>query len=329
MIRKSLEVAAAGLALALVIAGAPAGQAPTQQVQREPEVSLSADLVEVPVMVVDSRGRPMQGLGQADFEVFDNGVRQQVAHFSEQGGPLNLGVVFDATGMPDETVGRLLGSLRRSRIVTELASEVFCVAFNEKASTEMGFVGTRETVLPELRFTDPRGPLGLRGAMALALSRLETGRGERTVVLVVSEGNTALEPRGKTGDDVEHGGAQVYAVFPTPVEGRGAARSTRNPGWQWWLAYTPSRSDLNLNRAALADVARSSGGRALYAYAADEASCDGLFAYVAGEIASQYTIAFYPSSPDSGWHRIAVRLAPGRAEKGLDVSHRSGYRRSR
>ena len=301
------------------------------QSRQEPQISLSADLVEVLVTVADSKGRPVRGLAQSNFEVLDDGARQEVSHFSDQDGPISLGVVLDATGMAPDAVGGILGALRRSMLV-EQAPEVSFLAMNERASVAMGFVGTGDHVLPELRFADPHGPLSLREALACVQGGLRSPPSSRTLILLITDGGTSAGPRG-IDNGVESGQAQLYAVFPTvpdPGRGRGAAdRANGYPSSQWWRAYSLEAAERNLNRAAASRVARRSGGRALYSYAESEQAWIELFDRIAEEASNQYSIGFYPTTTEPGWHRIAVRITPKAMGKDLTVSHRPGYRASR
>jgi VWFA-related protein len=65
-----------------------------------------SNLVESPLTVRDSRGRPVAGLHASDFQVLDNGVPRQIAAFSElrsDGKPPALAPA-PASGQPSETV---------------------------------------------------------------------------------------------------------------------------------------------------------------------------------------------------------------------------------
>jgi VWFA-related protein len=82
--------ARAGLALLLAVVGASiaAQAAPAQQSQpsQPPTFRAGVEYVEVDARVVDSRNEPVQGLAQRDFQIFEDGVRQDIATFA----PVNL-----------------------------------------------------------------------------------------------------------------------------------------------------------------------------------------------------------------------------------------------
>jgi hypothetical protein len=76
------------IAVLVLIAAAlgfqPAGVLVAQQPQAPPAFRANVVLVPVDVRVVDGDGNPVTDLKAADFTVFENGVRQQIAHFSTQ-----------------------------------------------------------------------------------------------------------------------------------------------------------------------------------------------------------------------------------------------------
>ena len=56
------------------------------------------ELVNVTATVTDDGGRFVSGLRKEDFTVYDDGVRQEVSHFSSDRVPVSLGIVLDASG---------------------------------------------------------------------------------------------------------------------------------------------------------------------------------------------------------------------------------------
>ena len=78
---KRLGVVCASGVLALATTSAAIRQDPPQT---RPVFRAGATLVPVDVRVVDKSGKPVTDLTQADFAVFEDGVRQEVHHYSTQ-----------------------------------------------------------------------------------------------------------------------------------------------------------------------------------------------------------------------------------------------------
>ncbi|HXE30629.1 MAG TPA: VWA domain-containing protein [Terriglobales bacterium] len=71
-----------------------------QQTQAHPQVPIihaTTTLVDVPVLVLDKRGQPMDQMSQDDFQIYDNGVLQRLAGFDNEPRPLSLAIVVDTS----------------------------------------------------------------------------------------------------------------------------------------------------------------------------------------------------------------------------------------
>jgi len=82
------ESCALALAVALVCVAALAAQQaspPAAQQQSQPTFRTGVIIVPVDVRVLDRDGKPVTDLGQADFTVLEDGVAQEIRHFSARG----------------------------------------------------------------------------------------------------------------------------------------------------------------------------------------------------------------------------------------------------
>ncbi len=92
--------AAAPLAGAQAPAQAPGAQAPAQKpdAQAPPTIRVDVDVVNLFVTVKDKKGKLINTLNKDDFEVFEDGQRQQVRYFSRESDlPLTLGLLVDTS----------------------------------------------------------------------------------------------------------------------------------------------------------------------------------------------------------------------------------------
>src|SRR4051794_24956347 len=60
-----------------------------------PRFRARTDVVTVTVTVSDNAGRIITGLTRDDFEVFEDGVQEQITQFADGRVPVSLGVVLD------------------------------------------------------------------------------------------------------------------------------------------------------------------------------------------------------------------------------------------
>ena len=73
----------------------PQRQAATPQGQKPFRVRVT--LVTLPVAVSNSAGHPVLNLTQKDFQIFDDGVPQQITHFDQGGDPLSIVLVLETS----------------------------------------------------------------------------------------------------------------------------------------------------------------------------------------------------------------------------------------
>src|SRR5919108_369295 len=65
----------------------------------EEVVRVSSDLVVLDALVLDKKkGRPIGGLGREDFELYEDGVRQEISYFGQSELPLSIMFLLDVSG---------------------------------------------------------------------------------------------------------------------------------------------------------------------------------------------------------------------------------------
>lgn len=65
--------------------------------QQAPTVKIGTDLVNLNVVVVDSHGQRVRGLGKDDFEVYEDGMKQEISHFLAEERSLKMVLLFDTS----------------------------------------------------------------------------------------------------------------------------------------------------------------------------------------------------------------------------------------
>src|SRR5215467_5533732 len=96
-------------------------------------IVIGANLVDVAVSVSDSQGRFVPGLTKDEFEVFDDGVKQQVAHFSDLDAPVSIGIVYDVSGSMAGSIDRSVQALEQFIETSHQEDAFFLVTFNGHA----------------------------------------------------------------------------------------------------------------------------------------------------------------------------------------------------
>src|SRR5678815_2785132 len=94
MFRKSVFVLSI-LAFSLVALAHDRAQ---QKKQDDGTLRVETTEVQVPISVLDKEGRPVDGLKQEYFQIFEDKVQQTIKTFRHEDIPLSLGLVIDNSG---------------------------------------------------------------------------------------------------------------------------------------------------------------------------------------------------------------------------------------
>ena len=279
--------------------------------------------------MTDSRGRFVEGLRQQDFRVYEDGVLQEVSHFSAERVPVSLGIVLDTSG---SMAGQKIRSARSAldRFLFELldrADEVFLYRFSNYPILVRDWTTDREAISRALRRVDPLGGTAMYDTVAEAIPLASRGQHRKKAIVIISDGNDTnsvtdprslrqliretevlvyaigIDGRGRSGFTLGVPRAPLPLPFPIPGgrPGTPAPRYPRQSGPR-------SARDQRVNEAALRELTDDSGGRTEIIRSA--ADLDPATAGVANELSRQYYLA-YPAAGhrDGRWHTIEVEVA--------------------
>jgi Ca-activated chloride channel family protein len=275
---------AVGLA-ALALAPAGAAQSPT--------FSARVDSVSLDVSVTRNRA-PVHGLTADDFELFDNGVPQQIDSIGFDDVPVNVMLALDMSG---SVQGPRLEQLRRAALAlfSGLApgDHGGLLGFSERVIVRSGFTADRQLLMTGLQRPVAGGDTALYDAVYTAMV-LGDDQAGRPLVIVFSDGADT-------------------ASFLTSTLVLDAARRLRPAVYA--VTSTGVRDDF------LNDLVRATGGRRL-----DIGSIDRLsetFGQILTESRQRYLIGFTPEGVEGpGWHELTVRV---RGRTDVVISARPGY----
>ena len=262
------------------------------------------ELVRMSATVVDEDGRLVGDLSREDFEVFEDGERQAVTHFTRGRGPISLALVLDIS---QSMYGQRIDDARLAldRFLADLLDpmdEVTVVAFNHEPQVVVPWTLGPRKLRNRLDDIRPHGGTSIYDAMMAALPLFQNREYSRAVVVLISDG-------ADTGSDanvrdvrrrLRSSGAFVYAI----------------------AIDAPDTRPINdrVNPFALRELTSESGGYTEVVH--DSPELGPATARIAEELNQQYTISYVPSRPADGSYRsIRVRVAGG----GYRVRTRRGY----
>jgi Ca-activated chloride channel family protein len=290
-------------ALALVLAAA--GWLGAQQT---PVIRVNVNLVRVIATVKTRAGATVGSLGRDDFEVYDNGARQEIANFERQTDqPLSVALMVDVSGSTAKELSYEIDSA--GRFVRALLAEgnpedrVAVYAFDDQVRQEHGFTHDHAALNQALKRLHGTAGTSLYDAICLVSKELEPRQGRKALVIVSDGGETTS--KWTSHDALQAAQLADAVVYPVVV--------------------LPILSDTGRNRAGesfLTYMAHGTGGRPFFPQ--PNAQLDKAFTDIVDDLRTQYVLGFYPRGvplTKEKWHKLEVRERTGK----LQVSARNGY----
>ncbi len=267
-----------------------------------------SDLVSLTVTVTDNYDRLVTGLSKRDFELFEDKVKQDISHFSEEDAPINLGIVFDVSASMKGKIERAKNALNAFIQTSHSNDDFFLVSFNQRANLVSEFTDG-ETLINKLTLVNPTGQTALYDATYLGVEKVKQGRYNRHALLLLSDGqdNSSRYTYAELRKRLKEAGVQIYCIGIVEM-GNTAGGALDTQG-----------------QAILEEIAQSTGGKAFFPRSAAE--LEEITSRIALELRHQYSIGYSPTNVkrDGQWHKIKVNVKGVKNLSNLRVQHKEGY----
>src|SRR5215217_9254565 len=267
------------------------------------------DLVNVGVMVLDKRGNFITDLSARDFEVYEEGERQTVSHFSRGGTAaeaenLRLGLLFDTSGsMQDDIELARTAAVKFLKGLTE-AQDITLVDFDTEVRIARYGLQDFPRMIERIRQRKPEGLTALYDALGVYLDGLTDVDGRKVLVIYTDGGDTrSAVTFAETLAMLKMTDVTVYTVGFLEHQG-GSVRAQQ--------------------KMQLMQMAETTGGQAFFP--ASTRTLTAIFDKVVAQIRAQYSLGFVSRNPrkDGTWRKLEVRLV-GSHLQSLRVRSRKGY----
>ncbi len=206
-----------------------------------------------------------------------------------------------------------------SRIISTMrpADEIFYVRFHTEIAKVVDFTNDSHRVLSAISATTAtENSTNLYDAIARGLCYMRKARHHRQALIVVTDGTD--ESSHRTLEDltpiVQASQAQVFIIGFLEKQEYESFRKSRNP-----KTMLVTRKEVDNPIRAFNQLAADSGAESFFPNST--ASFQRAVETVAHQLRTQYTLAYYPQSKGTGFHRIEVKVA----QPGLQVRARRGF----
>lgn len=315
--------------IALVIAaiviwsgGRPVRSQSKGDAQDEP-VKLSTELVVVDAQVLRKKlGTPVEGLIERDFVLYEDGVKQQITHFSQDKLPLSIVLLLDISGSVMPAVKQVRDSGLTALNELKAGDEVALMAFGLWAKIVQDFTTDRNRVASRLNAIELLGPWIREGTRiddavyeaADYLKKSSNPESRRIVIMVTDNLSTQEDGQGHSEADaikaLHAAGATVCGLVV------GDFNATANE-------YKKKGSYL---KDSIGSYITDTGG-ILSQVDANDVSAK--LAKLIERLRSRYSLGYTPfnNRHDGKFHNIKLRVAPAieRREGEIMIVARKGY----
>ncbi len=308
--------------LVLLLAGVSVqAQQPTDNtpvpVEPTTTIRIQSSAVLVPTLVEQHNGDVVFGLGQKDFDLYDNGVKQQLRVDEEMDtAPVSLVVAIETGGSSGLQFGRI------SRIASLLdlflgdgKSDAALITFDSQAQLVQDFTRDADRIDAHVHNLQPGdGGAAIYDASAFALDILADRPPERRrVLLLISETRDHGSRNIKVDQLVKKIGASntlVISLAFGPAKSEfleDLKHSAGGGGGDTFSLMQALMMAINATRRNVArEIATMSGGE--YAPFSTERTFEDHIHTISQHARNRYLLSFRPSDPKPGLHTLDVHL---------------------
>jgi Ca-activated chloride channel family protein len=290
-----------------------------QEINEGDVVKVDTNLVNLSVRVIDRNNRPIGGVRQEDFKVYEDGVLQPIQFFSTEEVPISYGLAVDNSGSMRSQIDKVIEAGKILINTNKPEDETFLVRFidSEKIETMQDFTSDKERLFDGLdSMYIEGGQTAIVDAVYLAAERVASykkgndlnDRRRRALILVTDgEDRSSYYRLDQLFAKLREEDVQIFVIgFVNELDKEGGI-----------IRKSPKDKAVDLiNR-----LAKETGGRAFFPTSLSE--LNDIARDISHDIRTQYTISYSPtnSARDNTFRQIRVAVAsPPGADKRIALT---------
>jgi VWFA-related protein len=246
--------------------------------------------VQLYTSVLDKSLRPVPGVTESEFQVFEDGIEQQIARFEVvKELPIHAGILFDTSAsMVDRLEQARDAALRFFRQIISPKDRASFITFNQRPTLAAQFTADVDALAGELASLKAEGGTALYDSIVFSLYYFTGIRGQRAL-LILSDGQDQSS-RYSFDEALQYAqtvGVKIYTIGLDLPKSDSAARNQ------------------------LSKLANETGGRSFFVTEVSELPA--IYSAIEEELRSQYLIAYQSTNTSGGGEFRAVEVKlPGR-----------------
>ena len=301
--------------------------------QDDDPILVNSSLVRLNVGVVDQKGRSITSLDKNSFDLFEDGVKQEITRFEPSASPFSVVIILDMSG---STIGfRQTIKMSASRFIDALSPDDRVAVIEFYTPTKNGsdrkskinvlndFTTSRGAILNSINVANGEGKSPMYEALNVALDKLAKEKSRRKAIIVLTDGvdtdvrdkdralleplkdeqvPTAIKPEASDilNRVLNRSDAQGVTIYPLALP-TGDPGKLADPTQRQVAMYKAARTRLQI-------VADRTGGTLNAINRLEEMGR--IYAEVAADLRTLYTVEYQPTNEkrDGKWRAIKISV---------------------
>jgi Ca-activated chloride channel family protein len=266
---------------------------PTPVAEDDEVIRVETNLVSFPVSVLNKDGSFLQNLKKEDFQVFENGIRQEIEYFKSVDEPFTVVLLIDRS----DSVRPVIDDLKKAAIafIEQLRpnDRAIGVAFDRQAYILNTKVRDRETLKNSIHNMTTGAGTHLHATIEGVINRIFRGLPGRKALILFTDGQEAWswdQPKGAVPKETaltniqaaEETGTQIYSI-------------------QFDSSFRTKEGDKFMK-----DIPAKTGG--MFFRADKLKDLNKVFGQIADELRFQYSVGYYPQDAPGKGERRQIKV---------------------
>ena len=293
-----------------------------QEVDPGDVIRVKTTLVNSPVLVIGRDGKFVPDLRREDFEIYENGVKQEIAYFAPVDNPFTVAILIDTSRSAlfdlqdiQEAAIAFVDKMRPN-------DRALVVSFSSETNVLSEPTSDREALQRAIRSARPGGNSRVYDAIDFVISKKLAGIEGRTALILFTDG-VDNDSRTATFDSALQQAARTDSlIYPVQfstydyMKARSPSSTFTPPPGSGFSEQDYQRADVFMHQLA------GTSGTGVYP-AFDISDLERAIAGIVDELHNEYSIGYYPRTQGQPGETRAVQVRVNQPQ--LVVRARTGY----
>jgi len=275
-------------------------------------IKIDTRLVNLNVRVTDSAGKLIPNLSQADFQIFENNIEQQVVRFEPVTSPVSVVLLLDASGSTKEHWKIIKKAAKKFIETLSPNTPIAVAAFTRRFMVICDFSCDRQTLKERIDKTkNLSSGTAFYDATWSTLNLFKEVKEQRKAIVMMTDGvdnslsDEDYEPKHPFDEVFTRISQEEITIYPIYFDTEYQV-TVRMHGSDTHESYVTAREQL-------LRIADETGGTLFKANRAED--LDGAYQRVASELQTLYSVSYNPADKnyDGNWRNVGVKVKQGAA----------------